>query len=118
MCFDNSKYWLSACILVFLSVSSVKLHSSEVGLPQVKIEELDKRISKLESINENNNIIKDFVNPSPLFFYVASFCAWWAGSRRKNPLIWFLFGLILPPIACIYILVDVYTKYRQEIANV
>ncbi len=37
-------------------------------------------------------------------FAFGTFCAYWAQETRRNPWIWFLFGMLLPPVAGIVLL--------------
>lgn len=41
------------------------------------------------------------------------FCAYWAQETRRNPWVWFVFGVLLPPVTGIFLLMFNSDRHRR-----
>jgi uncharacterized membrane protein YfcA len=96
-----------------------------VGELQLKVAEMGNRVSSVQadmrSVREDvTDLRKEGGLVGVCALAAAVFCAYWAQSTRRNSLLWFLFGLLLSPVAVIALLVknaaDLKKRRAKELA--
>ncbi len=80
--------------------SQVSALRSEVWELRTEIATLRSNVSSLE--NNFRNFDHGF--SASILFLVGSFCALWAQNTRRNPWLWFFFGMLLSPISLLVLL--------------
>jgi hypothetical protein len=101
---------------MFMSLSVVANSDAKAKLDlENKIELVQNRLSYLEQqVDENNSEIRSLTNTAknnalPLVLF-AFFCAWWAKSSGRSPLLWFFLGLLFHVFTAIALVIKTESK--------
>ncbi|MBD2025261.1 hypothetical protein [Leptolyngbya sp. FACHB-711] len=87
--------------------SRIKELESQIPALRSEIWELRTEVANLRtnasSLESKFNSINQSVSGSAVFL-VGCFCALWAQNTRRNPWLWFFFGMLLSPISLLVLL--------------
>jgi hypothetical protein len=98
-------------LLLFLQIRASKSDSingrvyEENGLDQ-----LEKRVQRLEQGKKSDITLENFALPSFALLALATFCALWARSTRRDPWLWFVAGLVFN----IFTLIAIWVRHDDD----
>jgi hypothetical protein len=101
-----------AILIMFFFSAQVQSASAQADV-QKRIDQLDKRISELES--KQRPIITDVHRDAggAVLFLFGAFCALWAQNTKRNPWLWFFLGLFFNVITVLVLLAKNSDEQRQ-----
>lgn len=107
-------------VMIMLLISSLSLctQASTNDSLVLQVEQLEKRINalenELETVQTENQSHKLSPSNSGFLLFSGFLCAFWASTRKKSPLLWFILGLILAPAAMTYIMILLVNEYKAQ----